>query len=60
MKLPTWKIWIIVVSFVVSLVVIMTCYYMAWHGGYYGICGLFISSMWGGLTRWFAKVLTEA
>lgn len=60
MKLPTWKVWTIVISFAVSLAVTMTCYLMAWHGEYFGIAGVFIASIWGGLCRWFTKVLMEA
>lgn len=50
----------IVAAFVVSLFVTLTCYLMAWHGEYFGITGVFIASIWGGLSRWFTKVLMEA
>lgn len=50
----------IIAAFVVSLFVTLTCYLMAWHGEYFGIAGVFIASIWGGLSRWFAKVLMEA
>jgi hypothetical protein len=60
MKMPNWKTWMIIAAFVVSLFVTLTCYLMAWHGEYFGIAGVFIASIWGGLSRWFAKVLMEA
>lgn len=59
-NLSRQKFILIIVLFVVSLCITGLCYYMAWKGQYWGLCGAFGLNLWGGVARVIGKAITEA
>jgi hypothetical protein len=59
-NLSKQKVTLIVVLFIVSLCITGVCYYMAWKGQYWGLCGAFGLTLWSGVAKVIGKAITEA